>query len=173
MQSIKVIELTQYSNRARESPVASEAACEHKVEILYKKVVAHFKGDLKGRTFGIWGLSFKPQTDDMREAPSLVIIPKLLEAGARIRAYDPVAMKEAWHHLGDKIEYIEDQYEALIDADCMVMITEWPEFRFPNFNIIKKLLKNPVIFDGRNIYDRFELKNNGFEYFCIGVDTTL
>jgi UDPglucose 6-dehydrogenase len=108
----------------------------------------------------------------MREAPSLVIIRKLLEAGAKVKAYDPVAMKEASRTLGDSIIYSEDQYEALIDSDCMVLVTEWPEFKFPNFNIIRKLLNNPVIFDGRNIYEVAEMKRKGFDYFCIGIDTT-
>ena len=131
-----------------------------------------FKGDIKGKTIGMWGLSFKPQTDDMREAPSLVLIKKFIEAGAKVHAYDPVAMHEAKRILGDKIEYSEDQYDALIDADCLVLVTEWPEFKFPNFNVIRKLLKTPAIFDGRNIYGRAEMKKKGFDYFCIGIDTT-
>ncbi len=140
--------------------------------VLFNKMLKYFNGDLNGKTIAIWGLSFKPQTDDMREAPSLVIIKKLLEAGAKVRAYDPLAMKEAKHLLGDSIIYGEDQYDALIDADCLLLVTEWPEFRVPNFNIIKKLLNKPVIFDGRNIYEIAELKRKGFDYFCIGVDTT-
>jgi UDPglucose 6-dehydrogenase len=140
--------------------------------VLFNKIMSYFHGDIKSKTIAIWGLSFKPQTDDMREAPSLIIINKLLEAGAKVKAYDPVAMKEARHHLGDKIAYVEDQYEALIEADCLAMLTEWPEFKFPNFKIMKKLLNAPVVFDGRNIYDRTEMKRNGFDYFCIGIDTT-
>jgi UDPglucose 6-dehydrogenase len=108
----------------------------------------------------------------MREAPSLVIIKKLLEAGAIVKAYDPIAMKEAKHHLGDSIVYASDQYETLIDADGLALVTEWPEFKFPNFKIVKKLLNTPVVFDGRNIYDQAEMKRNGFDYFCIGVDTS-
>ena len=131
----------------------------------------YFNGDIKGKSIAIWGLSFKPQTDDMREAPALVIIKKLLEAGAKVKVYDPVAMKEAKHHFGDTITYVEDQYEALIDADCLALVTEWPEFRFPNFKIMKKLLNNAVIVDGRNIYDRAEMNKYGFDYFCIGIDT--
>lgn len=141
--------------------------------VLFNKITKYFKGDIKGKTIAVWGLSFKPQTDDMREAPSLVIIKKLLEAGAVVKAYDPVAMVEAKHHFGESITYSEDPYEALIDADCLAMITEWPEFRFPNFKIMKKLLHTPVIFDGRNIYDHSEMKRNGFDYFCIGVNTDL
>ncbi|MBK7030989.1 MAG: UDP-glucose/GDP-mannose dehydrogenase family protein [Bacteroidales bacterium] len=139
--------------------------------VLFNKVMKYFNGDIKGKTIGMWGLSFKPQTDDMREAPSLVLIEKFLEAGAHVKAYDPVAMHEAKRILGDTIEFNDDQYEALIDADCMVMVTEWPEFKFPNLNIIKKLLKQPLVFDGRNIYDAAEMKRKGFTYFCIGVDT--
>lgn len=151
---------------------AVEAVNDDQKQVMFNKINKYFKGNLKGKTVGLWGLSFKPQTDDMREAPSLVVIKKLLEAGAKVRAYDPVAMHETKRILGDKIEYAADQYDALIDADCLLMITEWPEFKFPNFNVIKKLLKTPVIFDGRNIYDRAEIKKKEFDYFCIGVNTT-
>ncbi len=140
--------------------------------VLFNKVMKYFNGDIKGRTIAIWGLSFKPQTDDMREAPSLVIIKKLLEAGAKVKAYDPVAMKEASHTLGNSITYAAEQYEALIDADCLMLVTEWPEFKFPNLKIMRKLLNQPVIFDGRNIYEAAEMKRNEFTYFCIGVDTS-
>jgi UDPglucose 6-dehydrogenase len=150
---------------------AVEAVNEDQKSVLYNKMVKHYKGDLKGKTVAIWGLSFKPQTDDMREAPSLVIIKKLLEAGVKVKAYDPVAMHESQRILGDSIYYAPDQYDALIDADCLMLITEWPEFKFPNFNIIKKLLKDLVILDGRNIYDITEMKRKGFAYYCIGVDT--
>ena len=107
----------------------------------------------------------------MREAPSLVLIRKFLEAGAIVKAYDPVAIDEARRILGDSIEYAIDQYDALIDADCLLLVTEWPEFKFPNFNIILKLLKQPVVFDGRNIYDLHEMKQKGFSYHCIGINT--
>jgi UDPglucose 6-dehydrogenase len=107
----------------------------------------------------------------MREAPSLVIIEKLIEAGAKVRAYDPVAMHETKRKIGDAIEYAKDQYEALIDADALLMVTEWPEFRFPNFNVVKKLLKNHAVFDGRNVYEVEEMKSLGFDYFCIGIKT--
>lgn len=140
--------------------------------VMYNKVMKFFNGDIKGKTIAMWGLSFKPQTDDMREAPSLVLIEKFLKAGANVKAYDPVAMPEAKHTLHDTIEFSEDQYEALIDADCLVLVTEWPEFKFPNFKIIRKLLKQPLVFDGRNIYEVAEMKRQGFTYFCIGVDTT-
>ncbi|MEI7983348.1 MAG: UDP-glucose/GDP-mannose dehydrogenase family protein, partial [Bacteroidota bacterium] len=140
--------------------------------VLFNKLNKHFEGNLTGKTVAIWGLSFKPQTDDMREAPSLVIINKLLEAGVKVKAYDPVAMHETKRILGDSIYYAPDQYDALIDADCLMVITEWPEFKFPNFNIIRKLLKEQVIFDGRNIYEIAEMKRKGIAYYCIGVDTS-
>ena len=140
--------------------------------VLFNKINNYFEGDLRGKTIALWGLSFKPQTDDMREAPSLVIVKKLLEAGAEIRAYDPVAMEEAKHHFGDTISYFDDQYEALINADCVAILTEWPEFKFPNFKIINKLLNCPAVFDGRNIYDQKEMTHNGFNYFCIGVNSS-
>lgn len=151
---------------------AVEAVNIDQKSVLYHKILKYFDGDIKDKTVAIWGLSFKPQTDDMREAPSLVIIKKLLEAGAKVKAYDPVAMNEAKHLLGDNITYAEDQYEALIDADCLLLVTEWPEFKVPNFNIVKKLLNRPVVFDGRNIYEIAEMKRKGFDYFCIGIDTT-
>jgi len=140
--------------------------------VMFHKVMKHYNGDIKGKTIGMWGLSFKPQTDDMREAPSLVLVKKFIDAGAKVKAYDPVAMHEAKRILGSLIEYSEDQYEALIDADCLLLVTEWPEFKFPNFNIIRKLLKEQVVFDGRNIYELAEMKRKGFTYYCIGIDTT-
>jgi UDPglucose 6-dehydrogenase len=140
--------------------------------VLFNKTKAYFKGDLKGKTIALWGLSFKPQTDDMREAPALVLIEKFLAEGAKVKAYDPVAMEEAERRLGDSIALIEDQYEVLIDADALLLATEWPEFKLPNFEVIKKLLKNPIIFDGRNVYDLEQMKKLGFDYYCIGIDTT-
>lgn len=151
---------------------AVEAVNQDQKSVLVHKILKYFNGDIKGKTIAMWGLSFKPQTDDMREAPSLVIIQKLLEAGAKVKAYDPIAMTEAKHMLGDSITYAEDQYDALIDADCLLLVTEWPEFKVPNFNIIRKLLNRPIIFDGRNIYEIDEMKRKGFDYFCIGIDTT-
>ncbi len=136
--------------------------------VLFKKISGHFNGDIKDRIITIWGLSFKPNTDDMREAPSLVIINKLLEQGARIKAYDPVAMEECRRRIGDTIEYNKDRYEALIDTDALVVVTEWPEFRLPNYKVMSKLMKKRVIFDGRNIYDPAEMKENDFVYYGIG-----
>ncbi len=152
---------------------AVEAVNKSQKSVLFNKIMKYFDGDLKGKTIALWGLSFKPQTDDMREAPSLEIVKKLLLAGANVRAYDPVALNEAKHHFGDTIIYCEDQYETLINAECLAVLTEWSEFRVPNFNVMLKLLNVPAIFDGRNIYDKVELKKNGFDYFCIGIDTSI
>ncbi len=150
---------------------AVEDVNEDQKSVLFEKISKHFKGNLKGKTFAMWGLSFKPKTDDMREAPSLVVIEKLLHAGANVKAYDPVAMQEAKKDLGDQIEYSKDPNDALIDADALLIVTEWPEFRTPNFNVMGRLMKNKIIFDGRNIYDLEEMRENGFEYYCIGVNT--
>lgn len=139
--------------------------------VLVKKVMKHFGSEVKGKTFAMWGLSFKPKTDDMREAPSLVIIESLLKAGANVKAFDPVAMHETHKVLGDQITYAKDQYDALIDADALIIATEWPEFRSPNFNVMLKLMKGKVIFDGRNIYDIEEMKEMGIQYYCIGIKT--
>jgi UDPglucose 6-dehydrogenase len=146
-----------------------EAVNENQKSVLFNKIDKHFEGDLAGKTFAIWGLSFKPKTDDMREAPSLVIIEKILAAGGKVTAYDPVAIKEAKHILGDKIEYAKDQYDTLIDADALLVITEWPEFRSPNFKVVGKLMKDKIVFDGRNIYDIKEMEESGFTYYGIGV----
>jgi UDPglucose 6-dehydrogenase len=151
---------------------AVEAVNNDQKLVLFNKIMKYFNGDVKGKTIALWGLSFKPQTDDMREAPSLYIVKHLLEAGAIVKAYDPIAINEAKHHFGDTILYCEDQYETLIDADCLAILTEWPEFKFPNLKIVQKLLSTPAIFDGRNIYDREEMKESGFDYFCIGIDTS-
>lgn len=136
--------------------------------VLFDKIHKHFDGKLSGKRFAVWGLAFKPKTDDMREAPSLVVIEKLLEAGAEVVAYDPVAMNEAKHILGNKIQFAKDEYDACIDADALVLVTEWPEFRLPNFRVLQKLLKNKIIFDGRNIYDPAELAEMSFTYYGIG-----
>ena len=137
--------------------------------VLFNKVNTHFKNQLKGKTFAIWGLAFKPKTDDMREAPSLVIIENLLKAGANVVAYDPVAAHEAKRILGDTISYSDEMYDTLTKADALLIITEWPEFRSPDFDEISKRLNNKVIFDGRNIFDFNEMKNMGYNYYCIGV----
>ncbi len=150
---------------------AVEDVNEAQKEVLFTKVKTHFKGDLKGKKFALWGLSFKPKTDDMREAPSLVIIEKLLKAGASVVAYDPVAMHEAHRILGDRIEYTDELHQSLDGADALLIITEWPEFRVPDFDELGKRLKSRVMFDGRNIFDPIEMKNLGYSYYCIGVKT--
>lgn len=149
---------------------AVEEVNESQKIVLFKKVNQHFKENLSGKTFAIWGLSFKPKTDDMREAPSLAIIEELLKSGAKVVAYDPVAMHEAKRILGDSITYTEDMYETLNNADALLIVTEWPEFRSPDFDEISKRLKNKTIFDGRNIFDFNEMKNLGFDYYCIGIN---
>ncbi len=150
---------------------AVENVNNYQKEIIFKKIRAYFKDDLKGKTFGVWGLSFKPNTDDIREAPSLSLISNLLESGAKIKAYDPVAMDEVKKQMGDSIEYTKDMYEAVIDTNALILVTEWSEFRIPNYKVLSKLMKQKIIFDGRNIYDPAELKEMGFEYFCIGRNT--
>jgi len=147
---------------------AVESVNDKQKEVLFHKIHKHFNGKLKDKIFTLWGLSFKPQTDDMREAPSLKIIELLTNEGAKIKAYDPVAMKEAKRILGNTAELIDDQYEALIDADALVLVTEWSEFRLPNFKIISKLLKNKLIFDGRNIYELSDMRELGYTYYSIG-----
>ncbi|MCD6018601.1 MAG: UDP-glucose 6-dehydrogenase [Bacteroidetes bacterium] len=150
---------------------AVEDVNESQKEVLFDKVKNHFKGDLKGRKFALWGLSFKPKTDDMREAPSLVIIEKLLKEGASVVAYDPVAMNEAKHTLKDTIDYSMEMYDALDGADALLIVTEWPEFRVPSFTEIGKRLKEKTLFDGRNIFDPQDMKQLGYSYYCIGVRT--
>lgn len=125
-------------------------------------------GNLKGRRIGMWGLAFKPETDDMREAPALVVIEKLLEAGATVVAYDPVAVPEARRRLGDRIEYALDMYDTAVDADAIALMTEWKQFRVPSWNVLHKVMRGNIIIDGRNIYDPAELAEEGFEYHCIG-----
>jgi UDPglucose 6-dehydrogenase len=147
---------------------AVDKANEYQKGVIFSKMKNFFNNNLKNRKIGVWGLSFKPKTDDMREAPSLILIEKLLEAGAKVKAYDPAAMNEARKLLSNKIEYAADQYEALIDADAMVLVTEWAEFHLPDFMKMANTMKSKVIFDGRNIYDPAELKNLGFKYFGIG-----
>lgn len=150
---------------------AVESVNENQKSVLFGKVQKHFGNELRGLKMAVWGLSFKPKTDDMREAPSLVIIEKLLSAGCQVTAYDPVAMPEARHDLGDRISYAKDEFAALLDADALLVVTEWPDFRAPNFEVVGRLMKQKVIFDGRNIYEAEELRQAGFAYHCIGVKT--
>lgn len=136
--------------------------------IFIKKISNRFNNNLKDKTFAIWGLSFKPKTDDMREAPSITIINELLKKGAKIKAYDPRAIETAKKIFKDKIIYVKNSYEALHDSDCLLLLTEWNEFRRPDFEKVKTLLKNPIIFDGRNQYNHDKITEYGFEYYCIG-----
>lgn len=152
---------------------AVEAVNYRQKSILVKKIRQHFGDNLAGMKFALWGLSFKPKTDDMREAPSLVIIEQLLEAGASVTAYDPVAQDEAKRILGNRISHAKDEYEACIDADALIVVTEWPEFRMPNFRVLNKLLKNKIIFDGRNIYEPEEMKDLNYSYYSIGRNPIL
>lgn len=148
---------------------AVEAVNESQKEIVFRKLSDAFGGDLKGKRIAMWGLSFKPETDDMREAPSLVVIENLLAAGAEVIAYDPVAMDEARRRLGRRISYARDMYEAVIDADAIAMMTEWKEFRLPSWSIIHRAMRQHFIVDGRNIYDAADLAEEGFVYHCIGL----
>jgi len=136
--------------------------------VLVKKVLKHFNNDIAGKKFAIWGLAFKPNTDDMREAPSVVVINELLKLGAKVSAYDPEAMENAKFYLQDRVEYVDNPYGALEDADALLILTEWNEFRNPNFVQIKSLLKEPVVFDGRNIFNRRRTKEHGFTHYSIG-----
>ncbi len=147
---------------------AVEKVNERQKGILFEKLNKHFDGDLRGKTVAMWGLSFKPETDDMREAPSLVLIEKMLQHGMNVKVYDPVAMDECRRRIGNKVTYCNDKYEATIDANALMLVTEWKEFRMPNWNVVKKTMCQPVIFDGRNLFDSGELKENGFTYYKIG-----
>jgi len=136
--------------------------------ILFRKLSDYYEGQLEGKRIALWGLSFKPDTDDMREAPSLVLIDKLLAVGCSIRTYDPVAMDEAKRRFGDRLYYAKDIYDAAVDADALILVTEWKEFRLPSWSAVKKLMNTPLVLDGRNIYEANELKEHGLVYHCIG-----
>jgi len=147
---------------------AVEDVNDEQKSLLFRKLEKHFNGDLKGKRIAIWGLAFKPETDDMREAPSLVLIEKLLAAGCEVYAYDPVAVEESKRRIGESVHYAKDIYDAVVDADALMLVTEWKEFRMPSWSAIKKLMATPLILDGRNIYDIKEMEENGFVYHCIG-----
>jgi UDPglucose 6-dehydrogenase len=147
---------------------AVESVNELQKRVLVRKIDAHFKGNLKGKTIAVWGLAFKPKTDDMREAPAVPIINALLEKGAKVQAYDPEATKVAKAIFGSKITYVTKPYEALRGADALAVVTEWHEFREPDFGKMRKLLREPVVFDGRNIYEKGQMKAHGFTYHSIG-----
>lgn len=162
---IKMAEKKGYSMRVLK---AVEEVNECQKSILFEKLQRYFNNDLKGRTIAIWGLSFKPETDDMREATSLVMIKHLLDNGCKLKVYDPVAMEECKRRVGDILEYAPDMYDAVLDADALILLTEWKQFRIPSWGVIKKAMKQPLVFDGRNIYDAQELEGIGFVYHCIG-----
>ena len=162
---IKTAEQNGYTMRVL---TAVEEVNENQKSVLFEKLMKQFNGDLQGKTVALWGLAFKPETDDMREAPALVLIDKLLKAGCKVRAYDPAAVQECKRRIGDTIYYACDMYDALLDADALMLVTEWKEFRLPAWGVVKKTMKQPVILDGRNIYDAKELQDLGFVYRCIG-----
>lgn len=147
---------------------AVEAVNETQKSIIFEKLFSVFNGDLKDKTVALWGLSFKPETDDMREAPALVIIEKLLANGAKVNVYDPIAMEECRRRVGDKVTYCRDMYEAIINADALALVTEWKQFRIPSWKVVKKAMKWNVVVDGRNIYDYKEVESEGFIYRGIG-----
>lgn len=147
---------------------AVEQVNESQKSILFEKLLRHFDGNLKRKTIALWGLAFKPETDDMREAPSLILIEKIIETGAAVTVYDPVAMNECQRRIRKQILYAKDMYEATLNADALLLITEWKEFRLPNWNMVKERMNQYVVFDGRNIYDQYEITELGFTYYCIG-----
>lgn len=162
---IKTAEKAGYSMRVLK---AVEEVNERQKEVLFDKLLKHFNGDITGKTIAIWGLAFKPETDDMREAPSLILIDKIITAGGKVKVYDPIAIEECQRRIGNKVTYGTDMYDAALDADALLLVTEWREFRFPNFTILGKVMKEKVIIDGRNIYDRNELNQHEFTYYKIG-----
>lgn len=166
---VKALIKTANENGCNADLISSADKVNKRQRLLFvEKITKYFGEDLSNKTFAVWGLAFKPKTDDMREAPSITIIKALLEKGAKIQAYDPKAMQTAKYHFADKITYANSSYEALENTDALLLLTEWNEFRRPDFDKIKKLLKTPIIFDGRNQYSRKSLEESGFTYFSIG-----
>lgn len=147
---------------------AVEDVNEAQKSILFKKLSKHFNNELNEKRIAIWGLAFKPETDDMREATSLVMIQKLIESGCKVKVYDPVAMDECKRRIGDIVEYATDMYDAVLNADALLLLTEWKQFRMPSWGVIKKSMNQAVLIDGRNIYDKHEVEEAGFSYMCIG-----
>ena len=162
---IKTAEQNGYNMRVLR---AVEEVNESQKGILFEKLKKCFDNKLQGKTIALWGLAFKPETDDMREAPALVLIEKLLAAGCVIRAYDPVAMDECRRRVGNSIYYANDLYDAVLDADALLLLTEWKEFRLPSWAVVRKTMRQPIVLDGRNIYDKKEMEEQGFLYHCIG-----
>ena len=162
---IKTAEQNGYTMRVL---TAVEEVNENQKSVLFEKLMKQFNGDLQGKTVALWGLAFKPETDDMREAPALVLIDKLLKAGCKVRAYDPAAVQECKRRIGNTIYYACDMYDAVLDADVLMLVTEWKEFRLPSWAVIKKTMSRQIVLDGRNIYDKKEMEELGFIYHCIG-----
>lgn len=162
---IKTAEANGYQMRVLK---AVEEVNELQKGVLFDKLTKHFNGELKGKTVALWGLAFKPETDDMREAPSLILINRLLKAGCRVRVYDPAAMGECRRRIGETVYYASDLYDAVLDADALMLITEWKEFRLPSWAVVRKTMAQQVVLDGRNIYDKKEMEELGFVYHCIG-----
>lgn len=162
---IKTAEQNGYKMRVLQ---AVEDVNQNQKEVLYKKLHKYYQGDLQGKTIALWGLAFKAETDDMREATSLVTIGKLLQSGCRVRVYDPVAMKECQRRIGNKVEYAKDMYEAANEADALLLLTEWKQFRLPSWGVVKKVMHTPLVIDGRNIYNPSELSQAGIIYKSIG-----
>lgn len=162
---IKTAEQNGYEMRVLK---AVEDVNERQKGVLFRKLQTYYNGDLKGKTIAVWGLAFKAETDDMREATSLVTIDHLREAGCHIRVFDPVAMNECRRRLGDAVTYATDMYDAVLNADALLLLTEWKQFRLPSWEVVRRSMRQPVIFDGRNLYDANEMLNNGFEYYPIG-----
>ena len=162
---IKTAELNGYPMQVLR---AVEEVNELQKSVLIDKLVKQFNDNLKDKTIALWGLAFKPETDDMREAPALVLIDKLLKAGCQIRAYDPAAMQECKRRIGDSVYYACDMYDAVLDADALMLVTEWKEFRLPSWAVIRKTMAQQIVLDGRNIYDKKEMEELGFVYSCIG-----
>ena len=162
---IKTAEQNGYTMRVL---TAVEEVNENQKSVLFEKLMKQYNGDLQGKTVALWGLAFKPETDDMREAPALVLIDKLLKAGCKVRAYDPAAVQECKRRIGDTIYYACDMYDAVLDADVLMLVTEWKEFRLPSWAVIKKTMSRQIVLDGRNIYDKKEMEELGFVYHCIG-----
>lgn len=161
-----------HTGRQNGSPMriieAVEEVNEYQKSIVFRKLYKALDGNLKDKVIALWGLSFKPDTDDMREAPSLVIIEKLLEAGAKVKVYDPIAMEETHRRIGDIVDYKTNMYDACEGADAIALVTEWKQFRLPSWSLIKDKVRGRVFVDGRNIYDSKEMEGEGFEYYCIG-----
>ena len=162
---IKTADKNGYSMRVLK---AVEEVNNSQKSILFNKLIRYFDGNLSGKCIALWGLSFKPETDDMREAPALVLIDKILSCGGLVKAYDPIAVEECKRRIGDSIEYASDMYDAVLDADALLLVTEWKEFRMPSWGVLRKTMNRALIIDGRNIYDKKELHDMGFEYTCIG-----